>query len=187
MPQVERIEFDNVRFHQKRERMQQMQKWYADYINLISDGIVFGQICVLFQGANQNKAWLVAVISGKRQMEVLSIAGTDDTPTVVLDKGNGVFKITGRSLPEDTVGFYEPVVAWISAYAKEPAATTAFTFKLDYFNTSSSKMILDLLKQLKAISGMKIQWYYQDDDEEILEAGKEYAEQVDVPFEFIPY
>jgi len=120
-------------------------------------------------------------------MEILKLEGGDDTPSVVLDKDNRIFEITGRSLPEDTVGFYQPVVSWITSYALEPLPSTHFTFKLDYFNTSSSKVILDLLKQLKEIKGMRIVWYYQEDDEEILEAGKEYSEQVDVPFDFKAY
>lgn len=120
-------------------------------------------------------------------MDILRLEGSDDTPTVVLDKAGKVFEITGRSLPEDTVSFYEPVVKWIAAYSEEANPSTDFTFKLDYFNTASSKVILDMLKQLKEIKGMKILWYYEEDDEEILEAGKEYSEQVDVLFEFKTY
>ena len=120
-------------------------------------------------------------------MEILMIEGGDDTPAVFFDKSNGVFEISGRSLPEDTVSFYKPVVDWIKQYQKQPNIETNFSFKLDYFNTSSSKIILDLIGLLKEIKGMCIIWHYRDDDEEILEAGKEFSEQVDVPFEFKEY
>src|SRR5688572_31551773 len=72
-------------------------------------------------------------------MEILNLEGTADTPKIILDKGNGIFEISGRSLPEDSVEFYGPVLEWISNYAKAPNATTHFSFKLEYFNTSSSK------------------------------------------------
>jgi hypothetical protein len=120
-------------------------------------------------------------------MERLKIEGSDDTPAVLLDKAKGVFEISGRSLPEDTVTFYKPVVDWISQYAQQPNAKTDFAFKLDYFNTASSKVILDFIASLKTIQGVRVIWYYREDDEEIHDAGEEFAEQVDVPFEFKTY
>jgi hypothetical protein len=120
-------------------------------------------------------------------MERLTIEGSDDTPAVLLDKSKGIFEISGRSLPEDTVTFYKPVIDWVDQYAQQPNAKTDFIFKLDYFNTASSKVILDFIASLKVINGVKVIWYYRDDDEEILDAGKEFAEQVDVPFDFKSY
>jgi hypothetical protein len=117
-------------------------------------------------------------------MDILHLEGTADTPKIILDKANGIFEISGRSLPEDSVEFYRPVVEWIANYAKEPNATTSFCFKLEYFNTSSSKLILDVLSALEEIKGMKIDWYYQEDDEDMEEAGKEFAELVEIPFSY---
>ncbi len=120
-------------------------------------------------------------------METLRIDGTDDTPVVILDKKNAIFEISGRSLPEDVLQFYEPVMDWLKLYAKDSNPVTAFTFKLDYFNTASSKVLLDMIGSLKGIKGASIIWYYNEDDEEILDAGKEFSEQVDIVFEFRTY
>ncbi len=120
-------------------------------------------------------------------MENLRIEGSDDTPFVIFDKKNAIFEISGRSLPEDVLQFYEPVMEWIKNYSKESNPITAFTFKLDYFNTASSKVLLDMIGSLTAIKGTSIIWYYNEDDEEILDAGKEFSEQVDIPFEFKVY
>ena len=120
-------------------------------------------------------------------MYILNIESSDDTPQIKLDKDAGIFEISGRSLPEDAVGFYEPVIDWIKAYAQEPHLSTDFAFKLDYFNTASSKLILDILKLLSTIKGMRILWYSQEDDEEVESAGEEFSEQVDVPFVFKTY
>jgi hypothetical protein len=117
-------------------------------------------------------------------MNALDLEGTQDTPHIVLDKDKGVFEVSGRSLPEDVIEFYTPVVEWLKAYAKAPNAKTVFTFKLDYFNTASSKLILELLNTLKEINGIQVEWYYQEDDEDILDAGKEFSEQVTIPFDF---
>ena len=117
-------------------------------------------------------------------MEILNLEGTADTPKIILDKGNKIFEISGRSLPEDSVEFYKPVLEWIANYAKQPNLATEFVFKLEYFNTSSSKLILDVLSALEDIEGMKIEWCYMEDDEDMEEAGKEFSELVEIPFEY---
>jgi hypothetical protein len=117
-------------------------------------------------------------------MEILNLEGTSDTPKIILDKNNKIFEISGRSLPEDSVEFYRPVLEWIANYAKAPNPTTEFCFKLEYFNTSSSKLILDVLSALEAIEGMQIEWCYQEDDEDMEEAGKEFSELVEIPFSY---
>lgn len=117
-------------------------------------------------------------------MEVLNLEGTADTPKITLDKGNGIFEISGRSLPEDSVEFYRPVLEWIEKYGKEANPETNFCFKLEYFNTSSSKLILDVLSALEEIKGMKIEWCYSEDDEDMEEAGKEFSELVEIPFSY---
>lgn len=117
-------------------------------------------------------------------MEILNLEGTADTPKIILDKTNKIFEISGRSLPEDSAEFYRPVLEWIGNYAKSPNPTTEFSFKLEYFNTSSSKLILDVLSALEDIEGMKIEWCYAEDDEDMEEAGKEFSELVEIPFEY---
>lgn len=113
--------------------------------------------------------------------------GTEDTPKILLNKTNGIFEISGRSLPEDSSEFYKPVLEWLSAYAEDPLPETIFTFKLEYFNTASSKLILDILTVLEDIEGTKIHWYFYEDDEDMEEAGEEFSELVDLDFEFKPY
>ena len=117
-------------------------------------------------------------------MEILNLEGTADTPKIILDKENRIFEISGRSLPEDSAEFYKPVIDWIARYAQQPNAATEFVFKLEYFNTSSSKLILDILSALEEIEGMKIRWCYPEDDEDMEEAGKEFSELVEIPFEY---
>ena len=84
-------------------------------------------------------------------METIKILGTDDTPSVTLDAANDLFEISGRSLPEDVTAFYAPILAWLDEYAGSPNAKTVFTFKLVYFNTASSKLLLDVLMKLEEI------------------------------------
>jgi hypothetical protein len=120
-------------------------------------------------------------------MNRLEIAGKEDTPNVILDKSSNHFEISGRSLPEDAAEFYNPVIQWLAAYAQAPNASTEIQIKLEYFNTASSKLILDVLTKCEAIAGAKVSWYYHEDDEDMDEAGQEFSELVEIPFEIKTY
>ncbi|MFZ6011116.1 MAG: DUF1987 domain-containing protein [Bacteroidota bacterium] len=117
-------------------------------------------------------------------MESLHISGTDETPEILLDRNSGRFEISGRSLPEDSVEFYKPVLEWLEHYKKKPNSQTEFAFKLDYINTASSKLIQDILLSLEKINGVKVLWYHQKDDEDMEAMGREYAELINLPFDF---
>lgn len=120
-------------------------------------------------------------------MDILFIEGTDDTPEVRLDKKNGIFEIAGRSLPEDSVEFFRPVMEWLQQYSQNPNPQTLFVIKLDYMNTASSKLIQDVLLALQHIPGARVMWYFQEDDEDMESTGHEYSEFITVPFEFRTY
>ena len=124
-------------------------------------------------------------------MNPIIISATEDTPGIRLDPANGIFEMSGRSLPEDVVKFYKPILDWLDEYAQSPNEQTVFDFKLSYFNTASSKIILDILLKLEGIHNdgkhMSIKWYFPTDDEDMKDAGDEYAEIVDVPIELVEY
>ncbi len=122
-------------------------------------------------------------------MEALIIKETNDTPTIILDKENNKFEISGKSLPEDVNTFYEPVFNWLEKYFENPNPETIINFNLDYLNTASSKSMLSLLLILEnAISaGKKVEvvWTYLIDDEDMFDVGEEYSQIIKVPFKFI--
>jgi len=124
-------------------------------------------------------------------MEVISLKSTDDTPQVILDAGNNNMGIIGRSLPEDVNDFYKPIIEWVNEYSKNPNPSTVFIFKLDYFNTASSKNILSVLMALKELykAGHEVivEWFYHEDDDEMLETGKEFERIVKIPFKHEKY
>ena len=124
-------------------------------------------------------------------MEPLMIMENGSTPTVLLNKDKSKFEISGNSLPEDVAGFYAPVYDWIMEYVKQPNPTTEFHVKIVYFNSSSSKAILDILTMLEEIasksSKVEVHWYYLEMDEDMLSTGKEFEYLLTIPFVFIPF
>jgi len=124
-------------------------------------------------------------------MELIKLEGSQDTPSITLDAKNGLFEISGKSFPADVAFFYQPILDWLSQYSEKPLNKTVFDLKMDYFNTASSKVILDILYKLEDLkkdgSDVVIRWFYPDDDEDMQETGEEYSEIVEVPFEHIKY
>ena len=122
-------------------------------------------------------------------MDPIIIEGTPKTPTVNFDAAIGKIEIKGRSIPENSIEFYKPLVDWLEAYSVAAQANTVVNIQLEYFNTSSSKCILDIFKKLENISkggsNVIINWYYEEDDEDMLEAGEDYQSIIKVPFKMI--
>jgi len=124
-------------------------------------------------------------------LKKLDIPPTLDTPRVEFSPKEGVLIIEGKSFPPDVASFYHKVTLWLEEYVQNPAKETLLSLKLDYFNTASSKIILDILYKFEAMHhkgyNVRIKWYFPDDDEDMQETGNEYAEIVDIPFEQISY
>jgi len=124
-------------------------------------------------------------------MEIIKIVATRDTPNVILDAENGVFEISGKSLPEDVNAFYSPIIEWLDTYSKSPNAETIIDIKLDYLNTASSKFLFTFflkLEKLHETNGkVLIKWHFADDDEDMEDVGEEFADVIKLPFEHISY
>lgn len=120
-------------------------------------------------------------------MENINLEGTPKTPTVKFDAVAGTLELSGRSIPENSIEFYKPLLDWIEKYGSGPKSKTEVSIKLEYFNTSSSKCILDVFKKLEAVKGteMVINWFYEEDDEDMLEAGEDYQAIISIPFKMI--
>lgn len=120
-------------------------------------------------------------------MNPIKIKPTKNTPAVFLDPTSGVFKMYGRSSPENSLGFYEPIRHTLSK--KMQTTAIDIRIKMEYFNTSSSKCLYDLFKEAKGLTQMgksvSIRWYYEENDEDMMEAGEDYSDLLGLPFIFV--
>jgi hypothetical protein len=123
-------------------------------------------------------------------IQTLEIARTRDTPYVLLDAKNNTFQISGNSMPEDSARFYDPIFDWIEEYVKTPNKSTLLICDLEYFNSSSAKMLYQLFIELENIKELgekiNISWHYESEDKLIEEKGLEYKSILNIPFEMIP-
>ena len=122
-------------------------------------------------------------------MEKINIESTPKTPSISFDFEKGFLEIKGRSIPENSIEFYKPIVESLEKYGSKPQGVTTVNIQLEYFNTTSSKCILDVFKKLESIhkngNQLVINWYYEQDDEDMLEAGEDYQAIINVPFKMI--
>ena len=124
-------------------------------------------------------------------MENLVIEGGIKTPTVKLDHDNRQLLLEGRSIPEDTIRFFEPILKWIEEYIQtDRDAGTDLHINLEYFNTSTSRYLFGIFKILETYhtkgNQIMIHWYYEKDDFEMLESGEDYASILKIPFNMVP-
>lgn len=121
-------------------------------------------------------------------METLRIEPTSDTPKIQLDAAAGIFEISDRCFPEDATQFFSPVLEWVKNYSKSPNATTQFNFKLEYYNTASSKQLFKLfvlLHELSQKNEVVINWYYSKADTDMMSSGERYSKLLNFPFNMV--
>ena len=123
-------------------------------------------------------------------MASLHLASTEKTPEVLLDSLNGSFQLKGCSIHENAERFFRPLLSMVEGYIEDPAPETVVKLSLTYFNSSSSKYILDLLKLLDEIhfSGkgkVRMEWHYEQEDLDMQEAGQDYRSLLEMPVKLV--
>ena len=118
-------------------------------------------------------------------MENIFIAGTPKTPEVSFIVESRTLSLSGRSIPENSIDFYSPLIIWTDTLCGTEGVVEV-NVNLEYFNTSSSKCLMDLLKRIESSKvEARVNWYYEEDDEDMLEAGEDYDAIIDLPFKLI--
>ena len=123
-------------------------------------------------------------------MKSLFIAEKYYTPQVSFDLENNLFEINGESFSEYAMEFYEPILQWLEEFTQSQHANIVFNFRVSYFNTSSSRRFYEMFKILndyhKTARGyVMVNWYCQPDDMDMIEAGEDFQEDFELPFEII--
>jgi hypothetical protein len=127
-------------------------------------------------------------------MENISVKGYHDdyfVPTVDFNADLGVCELSGESYLEDTVDFYAPLLNWLREYKNEGKKPITFNFKLTYFNTSSSRCILDILYILKEYEEdggeVTVNWFFDKDDIDMEEEVEDYTIESELAINLIPF
>lgn len=120
-------------------------------------------------------------------MTNLFIKGTTKTPEI--DFKPGILQISGRSIAEDAVAFYQPVIKWIEHYLKKPEPLTRLNLKMEYINSGSNRFIFTIMRMLDEAyslgNNVIINWYFEEDDDTIKNLGRDFQALVKAPFKMV--
>ena len=131
-------------------------------------------------------------------MDIFKAELTNNTPSVLLDHNQNLIEFEGDSRPEDVQKFYAPIMDWFDNYEKHlfyikdttpKDVTTTCNFKFEYFNSSSAKYVMDIILKLGEITSKNevtliMNWYYDEQDEDMKESGEEFEDMLDIKFNY---
>lgn len=132
-------------------------------------------------------------------MYKLNIKESLKSPKVIFDPERFIFEMEGNSRPENVRDFYYPIVDTLKDFFNEIINKNEvekyicdhfdFNFKLEYFNSASAKFIADILVLVEKYNregfNFKVNWYFEDGDEDMKDVGEDFSEMVEFPFNFI--
>lgn len=126
-------------------------------------------------------------------MESFVKEGTEFTPEIIFNVDEHKLLISGFSRPEDVRGFYQQFFDWFEdnealiADVVNDEIILNVEFKLVYFNSASSKCLLDMILLINQVynNQLAVTWYYEEGDEDLLEAGEEFSDAVEVDFRYV--
>jgi SiaC family regulatory phosphoprotein len=122
-------------------------------------------------------------------MSNINIPATDKSPEVILNT-DGLISIKGKAIPDNAFQFFLPVMDWVDKYCTKPAEHTKIELALEYYNTSSSKVLISILKSLDNIhksgaSKIEAKWFFETDDDDMEESGQDFQRMVSIPISLI--
>lgn len=123
-------------------------------------------------------------------MENIIIKETSTMPSVYFSAQEGILDIRGKCIPENTIEFFDPMIDWVNKYVSRPQMQTQVSLRLEYYNTSTSRYIAEILKNLENITrdnkgNVQVSWIYETGDMDLEEAGQDFKSLSNLPFELI--
>lgn len=113
-------------------------------------------------------------------MQDLYIPATATSPEVDFRFSADRLALVGESYPENAAAFYGPLLEALRDYLAEARGRSIeVRVELKYFNSSSTKALFNIFELLHAATGaneVKLHWYYDEEDETILEFGNDLHE-----------
>ena len=119
----------------------------------------------------------------------ISIKASQFTPFVKIDPEKGDVVIKGNSSPENARKFYQPVFHMLEEIFQSSQEPIILNLAFGYFNIASSKCLFDLFRMLKKSETTNrkaiVNWFYEENIDEMKETGEDYADLLDMQFNFV--
>ncbi len=122
-------------------------------------------------------------------MDKLTIKSTYTTPQVDFDPDKGLFEIEGRIITEDAEIFFVKILSWLDEYSSNVQKPVVVRFRLFYYNTSSSKGMIDVMRRFDKLyekgADINIVWEYENEDEDAMLDGEDFKRFLKIPFKIV--
>ncbi len=123
-------------------------------------------------------------------MKTINIPGDKDTPSVFIDDDNLIFRVVGPSFSENPYSTYSNILKWLDESVPDLQGEIICEFYYSYLNSASKKILYEIFTKMEDYNAdgknFVIEWSYDEYDEDMLELGHEFAELIDLPFEYRP-
>lgn len=119
------------------------------------------------------------------------IEGTKDTPRMEVSgtADETIISISGVSMPENPLKFYEDLINEMENYLDKPSGKTKVEMNLSYINSGSLKQLFNLLFILEEIhednGGVELIWKFKSTDSLMKDKGEDIKEMIEIPVELI--
>jgi hypothetical protein len=108
---------------------------------------------------------------------------TTSTPYLLIDEEKGYMKLEGRSFHEDVTTFFKEIFDWLDIYLPTDFDEFTFDFEMDYFNSSTSKLLHNMLMKMDIYATVDkkivINWITTEDNDIIIECGEDFQEEIE--------
>ncbi len=119
-------------------------------------------------------------------MKNLIIDPTKTSFGIIFNAKEATLNISGTSYPDNAIEFFRPILDWVKNFTETRTDPLLLQFKVNYFNTSSSKYLLKMLEMIESYhakgNGVEIIWHYFDGEEDMLETWKELINELELPY-----
>jgi hypothetical protein len=127
-------------------------------------------------------------VSDEMQTTKLHILPTDNTPGIILDP-EGIIKIKGKGMALSNIDVSGQIMSWLDDYVIDPAEITYVSIAFEYLNSFCATRLVSILRKISQVvmhhGKYIIHWYYEEDDEDILERGEYISDALNMPVTFI--
>lgn len=108
---------------------------------------------------------------------------TGSTPYILIDEENSYMRFEGESFHENVIEFYKEVSDWLNQYLKTNFQQFTFDCKLKYFNSSTAKLLLNMLLEMdenvSKANKVIVNWITTEDNDIMIECGEDFGEELE--------
>ena len=108
---------------------------------------------------------------------------TRTSPYILIDEDKSYMRFEGESYLEEVIVFFTDINEWLEEYFKTDFEAFTFDCAMDYFNSSTTKILYNILRFMDTNTNEKkitVNWIINDEEDDILiECGEDFQDEME--------